>query len=491
MTSGNSVVFARQQPRILICAPASGGGKTTFTCGLLHLMKRKGLSPLACKCGPDYIDPMFHTKVIGTPSRNLDLFFSSPDEVRYLVAGDELARACDVTVIEGVMGYYDGIAVSDEASAWDVSRVTDTPALLVVDGRGRARSIAAEVKGFAQFRNPSNIAGVVINRVSPMLYARLKHLIEDETGVPCVGYVPVLTDCSLESRHLGLVTADEVVDLQGKLDKLADALEASLDFEAIMELAQSAPGLCCDEPVLLGKVDGNPLIAVARDQAFCFYYEDGLRLLERLGARLAFFSPLRDAALPDGCSGLYLGGGYPELYAKGLSENAPMLAAIRNAVRAGMPTLAECGGFLYLHESLEGEDGAESYPMAGVVPGDGFKTGKLGRFGYVELTAKEDSLLCRKGETMRAHEFHYWDSSMPGDSFRAQKPQSTRGWDCVVATPSLYAGFPHMLLYSHPHQAKRFVQACADYQRATQDGIRDALDVEGALIGPARNKGCS
>ena len=208
--------------RLVIGAPASGGGKTTFTCGLLHALVKRGLSASACKCGPDYIDPMFHEQVIGAYSRNLDLFFASEQQVRSLVA--DSAAQTDVTIIEGVMGYYDGIAVSDQASAWDVARVTESPAVLVIDGRGRARSIAAEVAGFARFREDSRVEGVVLNRVSPMLYPRLKAIIEEETGVGVYGYVPVLDDCSLESRHLGLVTASEVVDLRAKLDKLASQL---------------------------------------------------------------------------------------------------------------------------------------------------------------------------------------------------------------------------------------------------------------------------
>ena len=468
--------------RLVIGAPASGGGKTTFTCGLMHVLVRRGLRVAACKCGPDYIDPMFHEQVIGAYSRNLDLFFSGERQVRQLVA--DSASRCDVTVIEGVMGYYDGIAVSDEASAWDVARATESPAVLVIDGRGRARSIAAEVKGFATFRENSHVRGVVLNRVSAGLYPRLKAIVEQETGVPVFGYVPVLDDCSLESRHLGLVTAAEVTDLRAKLDRLADVMQETVDIDGLLALAGSAPALgdgdwqgidpgagiararsCAGDP----KAVAAPRIAVARDDAFCFYYADALRLLEHAGAELVEFSPLADRALPEGVAGLYLGGGYPELHARELSENEPLRSALARAVQAGMPTMAECGGFMYLHEHLE-DDKDGTFAQVGAISGTSFKTSKLGRFGYITLTAAHDGLLCAAGDQLRAHEFHYWDSQNAGDAFLAEKPQSTRSWHCGFSTPTLYAGYPHLYLPGAPEAAVRFVAACALYAAASPEG---------------------
>lgn len=449
-------------PRILIGAPASGGGKTTFTCGLLQVLVRRGLKPAACKCGPDYIDPMFHSEVIGAYSRNLDLFFSTEEQVRQLVADSALHSG--ITVIEGVMGFYDGIAVSDEASAWDVARATETPAVLVIDGRGRARSIAAEVAGFARFREDSRVAGVVLNRVSPMLYPRLKSLIEDETGVAVYGYLPKLDDCSLESRHLGLVTAAEVDDLRGKLDRLAAVMEETVDIDGLVSLARSAPTLgSADwqgvEPLALDRV---PRIAVARDDAFCFYYADALRLLRHLGAELVEFSPLADEALPEGVSGIYLGGGYPELHASELNANSSMRESIARAMRSGVPTIAECGGFMYLHETLE-DDWGDARAQVGIIDGASYKTNKLGRFGYIAIEATRDGLLAREGEQLRAHEFHYWDSDNAGDAFVARKPQSDRSWTCGFSTPTMYAGYPHLYLPGTPDATVRFIRACAAF----------------------------
>ncbi len=427
-------------PRLLLCAPASGGGKTTLTCALLQALVNRGANPVAFKCGPDYIDPMFHSEIIGAKSRNLDLFFLGADTTRYLL--EENSRGSGLALIEGVMGYYDGIGLSAEASAWDLARATRTPAVLVLDGRGRALTAAAVVRGMKDFRPDSGIAGV--------------------------GFLPNRPDCALESRHLGLVTAAEVAGLREKLSALAKQAEETVDLDGLLALAASAPDLG-DKPMALPEpVEGRPRIAVARDKAFCFYYADGLALLERLGAELVEFSPLADGGLPEGACGLYLGGGYPELYAEALADNRPMREEVRAAVLGGLPTVAECGGFLYLNQTLADGEGRE-WPMAGVFPGRAANTGKLGRFGYITLTAQTDGLLGPAGTKIPAHEFHYWDTDAPGSAFRAEKPQSTRGWDCAYHTPTLYAGFPHFHFCAARSAAQRFVAAarrCQNNQEA-------------------------
>jgi len=447
-------------PRLLLCAPASGGGKTTVACALLQALVGKGHTPVAFKCGPDYIDPMFHSEVMGARSRNLDLFLMGEPAVRASLW--ENGRAGDVCVIEGAMGYYDGVAMGGEASAYDLARRTATPAVLVLDARGRALSAAALVKGFADFRPDANVRGVILNRVSSALYPRLKACIEAEAGVKVYGFLPECPECVLESRHLGLVTAAEVASLKEKLSALAALAERYIDIAGLLALAESAPLFEAPKPRLF-PVAGRPRIAVARDRAFCFYYADALALLEALGAELAEFSPLADAGLPEGVSGLYLGGGYPELYARALSQNASMRAAVRAAVEGGLPTVAECGGFLYLHDTLE--DGAgQGWPMCGVIHAAACRTDRLVRFGYVTLTAAEEGLLGPVGWTAPAHEFHYWESGAPGGAFHAQKPRSARGWDCACHTPTLYAGFPHFHFCAVPDAAARFVARCGAYQ---------------------------
>ena len=446
-------------PRLVLAGTNSGCGKTTVTCAVLQALVARGLRVGAAKCGPDYIDPMFHSRVIGAKSSNLDPFFFDPDTMRYLLAHN--GEECDVTVIEGVMGYYDGLGLtSTRASTYETARETESPVVLVVNARGAALSVVAAVQGFLDFAPDNNVQGVILNGCSAMSYGALARELESRLGVRACGYLPRLPECTLESRHLGLVTADEVADLQEKLRKLAVEAEKTLDIAALLEIAAAAPPLRFTPPVL--PEAGAPVrIGVARDRAFCFYYEDSLDLLRQLGAELVPFSPLTDERLPDGVQGLYLGGGYPELYAAQLEENHALRRQIRDVVYAGMPCIAECGGFLYLHRILEGSDGVE-YPMTDVIGARAYRTDRLSRFGYIELEAKQDQLILKEGEKGRGHEFHYWESEDCGDAIHAKKPLRKRNWDCVHGTPTLYAGFPHLFFYSNPAMAWNFLQKCSN-----------------------------
>ena len=441
----------RRVPRLVLAGTNSGCGKTTVTCAVLQSLVRRGLRVGAAKCGPDYIDPMFHSRVIGAKSSNLDSFFFDRDTMRYLLAHN--GQDCDIAVIEGVMGYYDGLGLtSTRASTYEAARETESPVVLVVNARGAALSVLAAVQGFLDFAPDNNVQGVILNGCSAMSYGALARELESRLGVRACGYLPRLPECTLESRHLGLVTADEVADLREKLRQLAEAAEKTLELDALLEIAHNAPVLDFTPPVLPEK--GAPVrIGVARDRAFCFYYEDSLDLLRQLGAELIPFSPLADEKLPDGVQGLYLGGGYPELYAAQLEENHALRRQIRDVVYAGMPCIAECGGFMYLTQSIAGR------AMVGALPGDCFDTGKLTRFGYITATAQEDSLLCRAGEQVPMHEFHHWDTPQPGDAFGAEKP-SGKQWRCAYATDTLYAGFPHFHFYAKPVMAQRFLAAC-------------------------------
>lgn len=449
-------------PRLVLAGTNSGCGKTTVTCAVLQALVSRGLRVGAAKCGPDYIDPMFHSRIIGAKSSNLDAFFFDPDTLRYLLARN--ARGCDVTVIEGVMGYYDGLGLtSTRASTYEVARETQSPVVLVVNARGAALSVLAAVEGFLHFAPDSGIRGVILNGCSAMSYGPLARELENRLGVRACGYLPRLPECALESRHLGLITADEVADLQEKLRKLAAEAEKTLDIPTLLELADAAPPLRFIPPAL--PEPGTPVrIGVARDRAFCFYYEDSLDLLRQLGAELIPFSPLADERLPDGVQGLYLGGGYPELYAAQLAENRTLRGQLREAVHAGMPCIAECGGFMYLTQAIAGA------PMAGVLPGNCADAGRLVRFGYVTLRARRDNLLCRAGEEIRGHEFHRWDATERGEDFTAVKPTG-RSWTCAVATPTLYAGYPHFHFYANPAFATRFYEACLK-EKERHDRVR-------------------
>ena len=454
-------------PRIMLAAPSSGSGKTLITCGLLQALVNRGIHVISFKCGPDYIDPMFHRKVIGTPSRNLDPFFTDGETTRYLFARQ--ARRAELSVMEGVMGFYDGLGgVTVRASSWDLAQVTDTPVILVVNARGMSLSVLALIRGFLESApgqaGNSRIRGVILNQATASVYTMLKKEIESQLPVRALGYVPRLEDGVIESRHLGLVTPGEIRNLKERLSRLAGTLEQTLDIDGILRLAGEAPELSAPVPEKLQNlIRKEPVrIAVARDEAFCFYYEDNLELLRRLGAEIVEFSPLHDEALPGQTQGFLIGGGYPELYAETLSRNVSMLASIREAAADGMPYLAECGGFMYLQRTIEDMEG-RSWPVAGVLPGDVKKTDRLGRFGYITLTAKTPQIFGEPGAQIRAHEFHYFDCSHNGDAFHAQKPVGKRNWDCMAAGENFAAGFPHLYYYSNPEFPERFVKACRKY----------------------------
>ena len=445
-------------PRLLFAAPASGSGKTTVVCGLLRALKNRGRAVRAFKCGPDFIDPLFHEQVVGVPSGTLDLFFSDEAQLRRLFCRH--AAEAEVNLIEGVMGYYDGLgAATEAASSYAVAKALDAPVILILDSRGQSLSALATLTGFLRFRSDSRIRGVIFNRMSEGVYAALAPEVE-KLGVRPLGFVPRCPELMIESRHLGLVTPGEITDLEQKLDALAALLEKTVDLNGLLALANEAPDLDAP-PAPPSPPMPKTKIAVARDEAFCFLYRDNLDLLEDYGAELAFFSPLHDAALPQGTLGLILPGGYPELYARALAENEPMRRAIREAIENGLPCLGECGGFLYLHRELEDMEG-RFWPMVGVLDARAYRTQKLGRFGYITLNAKEGTAFLPAGETVRGHEFHYFESESCGDALHAQKPTGSRGWDCGHAEGPLLMGFPHLYYPSNPLFIERFLRRCAE-----------------------------
>ena len=445
--------------QFLLAAPRSGSGKTTMTCALLMALKRRGCAPCAFKSGPDYIDPMFHRAVLGVESRNLDLFFSAPETVRALYAKG--AAGHGAAVCEGAMGFYDGLGgVSDRASAWHLADTLGLPVLLVAEPKGQSLTLAAELNGLVNFRTPSHIAGILLNNCTARMHALLAPMLEEETGLPVLGFLPKLPEAVIGSRHLGLYTAAEVENLQQKLALLADAVEEHIDWPRLLALCEKEP------PALPAWAETPPArvrIAVAQDEAFCFTYAETLEAFRDAGAEVVFFSPLRDTALPENIGGLYLPGGYPELHARELSENTSLLREIKRKIESGLPTAAECGGFLYLGQSLTDAEG-QSWPMVGVLPGEAKDAGRLIRFGYAALSADSDSMLFRAGESFPIHEFHHWDSTANGTALAAKKPVGGAAWRCGFIDEHFYAGFPHLYWAGTP-LPQRFAAAAENYRR--------------------------
>lgn len=429
-------------PRIVIGGTGSGCGKTTVVCAILKALKDRGLTVAAAKCGPDYIDPMFHKCALKVPSKNIDLFFSENNTAKALFA--EHAQGSDICVIEGVMGYYDGLSFDDDkVSTYSVADVLSAPSVIVLNARGMALTASALIQGMINFRDNSRIRAVILNNISPMSFEPLKKAIEDKTGIEVLGFMPNDSSFNINSRHLGLVTPDE--STAEVLEKMSEAASKYIDLNRLMEIASEAGELEFER--LSVKGGGKFKIAVALDEAFCFYYSDNLELLRKMGAEIEFFSPIYDKTVPD-ADGMIIGGGYPELYAEKLSENTSMLNDIRIKIENGMPCLAECGGFMYLSSAID------NFKMTGIFKGNAYDTGKLSRFGYIELKSEREYINGIKG-----HEFHHWDMDDNGSECIAVKP-SGRSWNCMSFYKNTIAGYPHLYYWSKPEFAQRFADIC-------------------------------
>lgn len=474
--------------RIMIAAPKSGSGKTTVTCALLQTLRDRGHQVVSYKCGPDYIDPMFHEKVIGVPAKNLDTFFTDAEQTRRLFLNGR--GKDDFAVLEGVMGLFDGLGgVREEGSSYHLAKVTGTPIVLVVDAKGMGRSVVSLIAGFLAYDREHLIQGVILNRAAKGYYEILRPIIERELEIQALGFLPESQEFHIKSRHLGLLLPNEqsaaMRDIRERLQGISDVFRQTVSIENILGIAERAGEMeegttetagmisaaeCGGNPEILGGIDSalhdKPVIAVAMDEAFCFYYADNLRLLRESGAQIRYFSPLHDEKLPAECHALLIGGGYPELYAEKLSQNNAMRAAVRQAVEGGMPIVAECGGFMYLHSAVIDREGV-CHDMAGVLPAVCHDTGKLVRFGYIELREKQSHFM-PEGETIRGHEFHYYDSSDNGKDVIAIKPVTGKTYCCIMERENCWIGFPHLYYPSNPAFARQFVAKAKKYKEAAQ-----------------------
>lgn len=449
-------------PRLVIAAPRSGEGKTTVFTALAALFQGQGLAVRAFKVGPDFIDPGHHAAIVGTPSRNLDSVLMPP--VAVLQGFSQGATQEGVNLVEGVMGLFDGRGSGPQGSTADIARLIQAPVLLCLKAGGFSRSAAALVRGFADFE-PGLVAGVVITAASSEShYALLKQVIEGEAGVPCFGYMPKHPDLVLESRHLGLIPAEELGDFHHRLNRLADL--SHLDLDGLLHLARSAPALpaCAPNTHTFPSIPapaGRPIrLGVARDRAFSFYYQDNLDLFTALGAELVFFSPLETDSLPPDLDGLYLGGGFPEVFAQELTARVALRRELRAALEAGLPCLAECGGMLYLCRGLTDGEGTR-HEMVGFFAAEAVMTAGLQRpFGYVDVEQLAAGPLGPAGLCFCAHEFHYsrLETDEPA-ALRISKPGGT------AQTAGMLRGnclglYPHLHFAGMPEAARHFLEFC-------------------------------
>ncbi len=449
-------------PAIVIAGVRSGVGKTTVATGIMAALTRRGYRVQPFKAGPDYIDPSYHAPACGVPSRNLDTWLLPHPTVLELY--QRASARCHISVVEGVMGVFDGHAsLSEEGSTAELAKLLAAPVILVADARKVARSVAAEVLGYQQFDPGLRIAGVILNGVRGARHLEFcRPQIEATTGLPVLGYLPQRDELVQPERHLGLIPAVEGTVARQWYDLLVAQVEETFDLDRIVELA--AASKTPPAPMQVYPEAPQPKrarIAIAKDKAFSFYYQDSLDLLEAWGAELAPFSPMEDAELPTGAGGIYIGGGFPEMFAAELAGNAPMHAAIQAAVGRGVPVYAECGGLMYLGRSLSGLDGVR-FPMVGAIPAVSAMSGRRQILGYREVESRTDSPLMRRGQRVRAHELHWSTLEQPPDpehSVYRVVDQDNRADGFQVG--SVWASYVHIHLGSDPSLARRFVDTCA------------------------------
>lgn len=419
---------------LMITAPASGSGKTTLTMGILRAMKNMGLNVCAFKTGPDYIDGAFLGKACKGRAGNLDMHLQGRNGLQTALS----MIAADYCIIEGAMGYFDGIYNTCLNSSYDISKELGVNSILIYTPKGEMFSAVPKIKGMADFGD-SGIKGVIFNGVSGRYYKMLREAVEKHTELKVLGFLPQMKGAELKSRHLGLVQSIELPDIDFRIEEIAALARDNIDFDGIMELmrtVKAVKGPAMKKYALRA--------AVARDKAFSFYYDENLSLLEE-ACRVTYFSPLEDGRLPE-CDLLYLGGGYPEVFKKELAENKTMLNSIREYSRQGGYIYAECGGFMYLTDSIDGE------AMAGVFPGESRMTESLQNFGYVDIELKDDCMLGKRGDKIAAHEFHRSAAEIRGDSiFRISKTMEDKCWEGGYIYKNTYGGYPHISFIGSRH----------------------------------------
>ncbi len=443
-----------ENPAVIINGTHSGSGKTTISLGIMAALKERGLTVQPYKCGPDFIDPNLHKLVTQRSSRNLDLWMMGEKFCKHSFYNNN--RDADISIIEGVMGMFDGELGSGHA----LGKALDIPSILVIDTSSMAQSAAAIVKGF-EVISEGRVHGVIANRIGSTRHLELiRQSIEQHCDARFLGHLPRSLNFSIPSRHLGLHLAEDEPISRKNLGELAKIIETCVDIETLFAIADKTPILCpLSSPENTNKP--GPRIGIARDRAFCFYYQDNLELLKQAGAELVYFSPLTDTKLPENLAGLYLGGGYPELYGKVLSENTGMLGSIHAHIEAGLPTYAECGGFMYLTEGIYDD---EFYPLVSIFPTRARMRTKRASLGYRQIKLKEQTPMGMAGEQCRGHEFHYSTIEEPHSSIR-NVYSVDRGGEGYLYKNCL-ASYIHLHFGYNPQFAENFVSCCKENSKS-------------------------
>ena len=424
---------------IIISSNSSGGGKTTFTLGFMKALEKKGYSVQGYKVGPDYIDTDFHKLITKKNSRNLDTFLMSDDGV----IESYLRGEGDLGVIEGAMGLYDGKGINSEASAYSISKLLSIPIILVITPKAQSTTLAAELQGLVKFKD-ANIAGVVFNKVSERYYLLLKKVVESFTDLKVFGYIPKLEEVKFKSRHLGLVQGIEIEDLDKKIEVLSNTILETVNLDLAISVFKEAEHKEIDRNKFK-LTNKNLRIAVAYDEAFRFYYKENLELLEEIG-EVKYFSPLKDKKLPNDINFLYIGGGYPEVFKEKLAQNKSLLSDIKEKLDKGIKCYAECGGLMYLTNSVDDSN------MVGFFDGISYMTNKLNNFGYATLKIDKNNKFEKEIE-VNCHEFHKSKVELKEDTiYKVYKEDilgDTKIWNCGYVKNNVLAGYPHIHFFGN------------------------------------------
>lgn len=447
--------------RLVIAGTGSGVGKTTVTIGLMAALRNKGYVVQGFKCGPDYIDPTYHTAVTGRPSRNVDSWMLKAEMVKEII--NRGSAGADISIIEGVMGFFDGKdPTNNSGTTAEISKISKSPVVLIVNCASMARSAAAIVKGFQVFDEETNIVAVIANRVgSEGHYKLVKKAIEQECGIPVIGFLKRDDELTIPERHLGLVPSVERGELEPFFEKLASSVQETVDVDRLFQLAK-APRLEIEQSQFVRKSEPSVRIAVAKDAAFNFYYQENFDLLEAYGAEIVPFSPLAGEVLPNQIQGLYLGGGFPEEFAEELAQKTEVKQSIKAAIENGLPTLAECGGFMFLTDGIQTTD-LKQYDMVGLIPGSVKMQSKLAALGYREVTGTTGNFLLNGNLLAKGHEFHYSTFQPTSDIHHAYQTKGMRGTKQEgYMKDNLIAGYTHFHFGSCPEMVENWITKCKE-----------------------------